>query len=81
MFVPFWFWNQPLLWYSETTYPCGNATTTVSKGDGCLFHPRRSEAVEEVGLASYLAVLKVRIAKLADIDLQDVSLELLNWQT
>lgn len=58
------------------THPCGNAAATTSKRYGRLLYPCRPEAVEEIGLACHLAVLEVRIAKLANIDLGLVSMDL-----
>lgn len=63
----------------QATYPGGNATTAVSQGYRRFLHPRGSEAVKEVGLASHFAILEVRIAKLADVDLQVVSRESSSW--
>jgi len=48
-------------------FPCRDAAAARTKCDRCFFDPCCAEAVEEVGLTCYLAVLEIGIAKFADV--------------
>lgn len=50
--------------------PCGDATSTVTKGQGGLCDVESSKAVEEIGLASYNDIVKVCVSKLANVNLE-----------
>ena len=54
------------------SFPGCDTTTTGTENDGGLFDPSGAKTIEEVSFAGNFTVFKVRVAKLADIYLQNL---------